>query len=118
MPQKRLARNENFPLLFKAITILLLSINTFARFPGSLSAMNKKRKYRADRQLVRVLAVLVLVLIVILALFSNVFRFGRDCGRTIGQPTRSGQGSKVWKLFAGLSPMGTRTSGFTQEQDT
>ena len=79
--------------------------------------MNKKRAYPADRQLVRVLAVIVLVLIVILALFSNVFRFGRDCGRTIGEPTRSGQGCKVWELFAGLSPMASRTSG-SQEQDT
>lgn len=36
-------------------------------------------------QPIRVLAVLLLVLVIIWALFSKGFRFGRDCEKTIGR---------------------------------
>jgi hypothetical protein len=50
---------------------------------------------------VRVLAILLAILVIGLALFSKVFRFGRDCQRTIGQTSPMGQ---VSSFVIGLRP--------------
>ena len=47
----------------------------------------------------RVLAVLLLLLIIGLALFSDVFRFGSDGGRAIGQQARPGSKPDILKWF-------------------
>jgi hypothetical protein len=47
----------------------------------------------------RVLAILLLLLVVSLALFSKAFRFGQDCGRTVGQAAPFGQAYEVCDWF-------------------
>jgi hypothetical protein len=50
---------------------------------------------------VRVLAILLVILVIGLALFSKVFRFGRDCQRTIGQTSPI---SQVYVSMIGSRP--------------
>jgi hypothetical protein len=48
----------------------------------------------------RVWAVLMLMLVLALALFTNVFRSGGQCGWTTGGEAQSGPACEVWPDFA------------------
>jgi hypothetical protein len=61
----------------------------------------------------RVLAILLLILFIALALFGKVFRFGQNCGRTIGGTAGFGELSESrnfnWRIAATPgSPAGQR----------